>query len=350
LLVTGEEWLEQVLRPALRAKQRSSRELRCALRALADCGVLSHDQVLDALREVADSPPLGQEWILSGGGVEEVIWTADMAAPPVVRGEPFTVEAVRQRARLLTRANVELKDAAGFRDWGERHYREWAEAAELFHAAGAAMYPDEFEDAMAGLAGTPAPAQAAETAIVFLEADPWCFRSGYTKQEILRKLRRHPLTPEQKQRLANALLRYVDVGDRRELLDACKLARHHPTQELRSQLKSRLGSQDGDVARRALLMLNSIRSPNLSPAELGAAQVAIIDGIRYGHGGRMDRPAWLKKLSRRYWTDDWIEPMVALAAEGRRRLTGWGLAWYAPEPLQEELSVAFEHSDDATDS
>jgi hypothetical protein len=348
--VTGEEWLEQVLRPALRAKERSSRELRCALRALADCDVLSHDQVFDALREVDENQPLGAEWVLSGPGFEEMIWTADRAAPPVVRGEPFTVEAIRQRARVLKQNDVELDKAANSRDWGERYYLEWQEAAERFHAAVAAMYPGELEDATAAMADTPASVQAVETVIVFLEADPWCFRSGYMKQEILRKLRRQPLTPEQRERLADALLRYVDAGDRRELLEACKLAREHPTQKLRSQLKARFASPDGDVARRALLMLSSIRRPNLSPTELAHARAAIIDGIRYGHGGRMGRPEWLKTLSRRYWSDDWIEPMVALAAEGRKLLTDWGLSWYAPVPRHEELAVVFAYKGNAAGS
>jgi hypothetical protein len=212
------------------------------------------------------------------------------------------------------------------------------------------MYPGELDDAMSALASVPAPAGAVETVIIFLEADPWCFRSGYVKQEILRRLRRQPLTIEQKERLGSALRFYVDAGDRRELLDACKFARRHPTQTLRSQLKERLASPDNDVARRALLMLSSIRRPNLSPAELVYARTAIIDGIRYGHGGRMDQPDWLPTLSRRYWTDDWIEPLTALAAEGRRLLTDCGLALYAPVPMQEELAVVFAHRQEAAGS
>jgi len=285
----------------------------------------------------------GEEWL------EQVPGPA-LRAKEGSRGEPFTVEAIRQRARVLERNHVELDDAARSRDRGERYYREWEQAAEHFHAAVAAVYPGELEDSMAALADAPASMEAVETVITFLEADPWCFRSGYMKQEILRKLRHQPLNPGQKEKLANALIRYVDAGDRREMLGACKLAREHPTQWLRSQLKARLASPDADVARRALLMLSSTRRPNLSPAELAHGRAAIIDGIRYGHGGRMGRPEWLTTLSRRYWTDDWIEPMMALAAEGRRRLTGWGLAWYAPVPRQEELATVFAHTGKATGS
>lgn len=353
--MTGDEWLEQVFRPALRAKERSAQDLRGAVRALVDCGVLSHQQVVDALRELEEHPPGGRGLVLNAVQRDEIIsseimWRPDAPAREEVRGQPFTVESVRLRARMLKRADVELSDAADSRGWGESHYRDWQVAAERFHTAHAAMYPGELNDAIAALAAAPAAAVAVETVMVFLEADPWCFRSGYVKQEILRRLRRQPLTIEQKERLGKALLMHVDAGDRRELLDACKLARRHPTRSLRAQLKERLVSPDGDIARRSLLMLNAIRRPNLSPSELACARAAILDGIRYGHGGRMDRPEWLQTLSRRYWTDAWIEPLAALAAEGRPPLTDWGLPLYAPVPLQEKLTAAFTHKKDAAGS
>jgi hypothetical protein len=258
------------------------------------------------------------------------------------RGQPFSVEAIRHRARLLRRAEVAVGEAADARDWGERHYREWEVAAERFHAACAAMYPGELDDAMKALAAVRAPVAAVETVIVFLEADPWCFRSGYVRQEILRKLRRQPLTIEQKERVGSGLCAQVDAGDRRELLDACKLARRHPTRNLRSQLKKRLASADGDVARRALLMLSSLRRPNLSSDELASAREATLDGILDGHGGRLGRPDWLQTLSRRYWTDAWIEPLAALAVNGGL-LSDPEPVSYAPVAMQEQLVAVFAH-------
>lgn len=278
------------------------------------------------------------------------MWSSDAPPREQVRGQPFTVESIRQRARMLTRTNVALGDAADSRDWGEHHYREWQVAAERFHAACAAMYPGELEDAMTALAGVPAPEGAVEIVLVFLEADPWCFRSGYVKQEILRKLRRQTLTIEQRERAANALRAYVDAGDRRELLYACALARRHPTRTLRSELKERLASADGDVARRALLMLSSIRRPNLSPNELANARAAIIDGILYGHGGRLDRPDWLQTLSRRYWSDAWIEPLAAVAVNGRPLLSDPEPASYAPVSMQEQLRLVFSRDQEAAGS
>jgi hypothetical protein len=203
------------------------------------------------------------------------------------------------------------------------------------------MYPGELEDAMRALARRDATSgEAIETVFLFLEADPWCFRSGYVKQELLRRLANRQLAPADRERLTDVLLRHVDAGDRRELPCACKLARRHATPRLRAELKQRLASEDPDVARRGLLMLSSLHRPHLSPEELAQARNAILDGIHYGHGRRMTRPDWLQTLAGRYWTDEWIDPLVQLARERRHHLTGGWLTAYASAAARDELQAA----------
>ena len=43
--------------------------------------------------------------------------------------------------------------------------------------------------------------EAIEMAVRYLEADPWYFRSGYYKADMLRFLRKHPLSDDQSARL-----------------------------------------------------------------------------------------------------------------------------------------------------
>src|SRR5512133_3867405 len=50
---------------------------------------------------------------------------------------------------------------------------------------------------------------AIEMAISFLEADPWYFRSGYYKEDMLRLLRKVPLTDEQRSRMRDLILKRV---------------------------------------------------------------------------------------------------------------------------------------------
>lgn len=52
-------------------------------------------------------------------------------------------------------------------------------------------------------------------AIQFIEEDPWFFRSGYTKETILRRLKHAPLTHNQRVRLLDLLPRSITSGSRR---------------------------------------------------------------------------------------------------------------------------------------
>src|SRR5438045_3820199 len=76
------------------------------------------------------------------------------------------------------------------------HTAAWREAARVFHAAYDKLaFPGgisrEFELLRVG------DVTAIEMAIRFLEANPWFFRSGYHKADILKMLRKHPLSDEQ---------------------------------------------------------------------------------------------------------------------------------------------------------
>ncbi len=48
------------------------------------------------------------------------------------------------------------------------------------------------------------------TALDFLEADPLHYRSGYTKEEVWRRLRRAPLVPADRARLEQIALAYLE--------------------------------------------------------------------------------------------------------------------------------------------
>src|SRR5690349_20480022 len=62
----------------------------------------------------------------------------------------------------------------------------------------------------------------AETAIRFLEADPWFFRSGYAKSKLLRYLGQIELDESQRRRLSNVMIAAVRGRDSREFRDYCR--------------------------------------------------------------------------------------------------------------------------------
>lgn len=132
-------------------------------------------------------------------------------------------------------------------------------AAEVFHKAVTAAYPPGFwEDFYRLRDGDPA---GLERAVRFLEADPWFFRSGYVKADLLRFIKRTDLSPAYRRRLRRVLLAAVSHRDRREFRYYCRLARTLDDPELRQALAQRLTDSDAGVRRRARWMLEALEQP-----------------------------------------------------------------------------------------
>ena len=105
----------------------------------------------------------------------------------------------------------------------ERDPDRYAALLEDFRAKTAAALPSSDAAFMPGLAK--GHARFVETAIAFLEADPWFFRSGYEKQKIIQHLKRAPSQRErQRMRLARVVLEAIDGRDRMEFRHFGRLA------------------------------------------------------------------------------------------------------------------------------
>ncbi len=110
-------------------------------------------------------------------------------------------------------------------------------------------FPGGLARGMAGLAaGDPT---AVEASIRFLAADPWFFRSGYIKAEILRRLRRAELTPVQVARLRRVILARIAGRDTREFRGYCRLARTIADSEFLAEVDRLRDSPVAAIARRA---------------------------------------------------------------------------------------------------
>ncbi len=187
--------------------------------------------------------------------------TRGSGRPRPSRESDLRPEATRIRAAadLVVETHRLVIEAARKRDEGREAMDRWDEAARQFHEAVRLLYSEDFEASLEKLrTGDPI---AVEPAITFLEADPWCFRSGYAKETILRFLPRATLTEEQAERLRVVVLHAVDIGDRREFRGYSRSARHVVDDALRSELLSRLRSGDPSRARRALWVLEALDEP-----------------------------------------------------------------------------------------
>jgi hypothetical protein len=217
---------------------------------------------------------------------------------------------IQRRAALVVRAHEALHYAFAQRDDPASGGAEaWRDAAAALRDAVGGLYSPTLSEAVDGLkAGDP---RAVEPAIVFLEADPWCFRSGYLKERLARYLPRNVLTIQQRERLEVVLVNAVDAGDRREFKQYCKLARRVATSRLQRPLRSRLHEGDPDVARRALLMLAALRSPRFTDADTTVARTIILRAAnRPEEPSWWWLPDWSVRLATRFWSDDWAQELL----------------------------------------
>jgi hypothetical protein len=134
----------------------------------------------------------------------------------------------------------------------------WKSAIARFFAATNAAYPPRFWDDYAELKG--GNVAGLESAIAFLEADPMFFRSGYLKADLIRFIKRVPLTRAQVKRLRRVAIGVVDKRSTNEFRRYCRLAVKVDGPELREELEKRLQHADPNIARRAKWMMDYLRA------------------------------------------------------------------------------------------
>jgi hypothetical protein len=126
-------------------------------------------------------------------------------------------------------------------------------------------------------------------------------------------LKRVDLSPDQARRLRTVILNAVDVGDRREFREHCKLARRVLDESLRLALFERLRSANPGQARRALWVLDALREP-LGPRDRATAQAVLENAASDGIWWRVS--TWARPYVRRYGDLEWIDRLLARAVAG----------------------------------
>jgi hypothetical protein len=188
-------------------------------------------------------------------------------------GRAAEVEAARRKVRETF-----------WQEANRKNFTAWKRAIADFHAALEAAFPARFWEQIkrlrrisryyVGLGGvsprerplTKGDEAALETAIEFLEADPMFFRSGYVKADVLRLVKRMPLSEERAECLRAVVLGVVDKRASQEFRRYCRLAIRIATPSLRQDLKKRIDGEDPATARRARWMQEAIEPVFTSPA------------------------------------------------------------------------------------
>jgi hypothetical protein len=164
---------------------------------------------------------------------------------------------IDEHAQALREMNEEIQSTFKLRDRSPDHRSAWSKACERFHRTYDQLaFPGGLSDGLRRL--SEADASVVDTAITFLEVDPWFFRSGYIKTDLIRYLKRTPLTDSQLERLRSVVLARIAGPDRREFRSYAQLASHLSTPEFERAVRDATTSDDSGVARRARWVLQAL--------------------------------------------------------------------------------------------
>jgi hypothetical protein len=159
-----------------------------------------------------------------------------------------SVDEIRDRAAVADRAGSAVRRLGREAriDPDPRRHDAWSAQVGWGEETLGAVFTEGFFAAAAALkAGD---SNSLEYGVRFLEADPWCHRSGYWKARLIPKITRLDLDEAVRERLARVVLAVVDdPRRRREIAEYGKLARAVETAELRGQLEQRLAVGDPQV-------------------------------------------------------------------------------------------------------
>lgn len=165
----------------------------------------------------------------------------------------------KANAAELERLSKKIDETFRERSKSPKHRAAWEEATRAFHAAYDKLaFPGgisrEFE-----LLRISDPA-AIEMAIQFLEANPWHFRSGYHKADILKMLGRHPLSDKQCVRMRKLILERVRDRPVREMRAYARFAPRVSTPEFEAEITRIAENANRHAARHAQWVLDCLKS------------------------------------------------------------------------------------------
>lgn len=164
---------------------------------------------------------------------------------------------VTARAEHVAQLHRELHAAYRARDGSATREEAWASAARSFNEACQSFY-EPYVEVLAGVRN--GRADAIEEAVRFLVADPWCFRSGYLKADLMHALANTVLPTHVVDTLREVVVRRIKDRQPRLLRYAAQLAASVWSDSFEHELES-------------------LRTRG-SPADQAAAQ-SVIDGAHH---------------------------------------------------------------------
>jgi len=172
----------------------------------------------------------------------------------MLRDVMMSIERIQKNSKEINRMLAQINALVQQRHLSQAQRAQWLAACEEFHSryeylcfpgGGATLARVRFGDP-----------DAVETAVQFLLADPYHFRSGYLKGRLWRWLANLQLNPGARDRLERAAISYLDRRICREFWVMCKAMPRIGGTHFWSQIAERtLTSDDAAIVQRATLLL-----------------------------------------------------------------------------------------------
>jgi hypothetical protein len=159
------------------------------------------------------------------------------------------IQAILDASAKLEALHKRIDDTVRARDRSAADRERWSEACSDFHRLYSTLFYPGGDASLDALKLNDA--EAIETALDFLDADPKHFRSGYTKEEVWRRLRNAPLTDAQRRRLEEISLRYLDRPVGREFWHMARVMGVVATEKFWNSIASLVESSEGPKKTRA---------------------------------------------------------------------------------------------------
>lgn len=149
---------------------------------------------------------------------------------------------ILETAAIMSALHQRVRETVVFREVGTKQWGAWRLACDELHSTKLAtdfLWEDSFYQRLR--AGE---RDAIEEAILFLEVDPWFFRSGYLKERLIRGLKACPRKKKDDMRLRNVIWNVANGRNRREFRNYCSLAAKVATEEFMELLAKVSEAQD----------------------------------------------------------------------------------------------------------
>jgi hypothetical protein len=169
----------------------------------------------------------------------------------------LTRDDIAQVERIENAHHKAIHSTSACRNQSPQAWKNWLDATSAWHAQ---RYPTNKlweDDFLTDLRASDR--QAIEESILYLEVDPWYFRSGYLKERLIRGLKVANLSEIDRSRLRNVIWNVAEGRNRREFRNYCSLALVVGDKELIQQLECISPARDQDAKGKFGYLLRYLR-------------------------------------------------------------------------------------------